>query len=122
GVLGGGEQRAIQADTTGLVVHLVLVAAALWDLDRDVEVHCRALSCWSIPTEQSRVPVGRPAPAPPTSLVHRITGRGAGRVGTWVPGPASDPSEETALGFGRRIGDTLRVPGRGVRRAIVVLV
>ena len=38
-VLGGGEQRPVEADPAGLVVHLVLVALPLGDLDRDVELH-----------------------------------------------------------------------------------
>src|SRR5689334_19218701 len=36
---GRGEEPTVQADPTGLVVHLVLVPRTLRDLDRDVELH-----------------------------------------------------------------------------------
>src|SRR6185312_11147686 len=38
-VLGGGEQRAVQPDPTAVMIHLVLVATALRNLDQDVEIH-----------------------------------------------------------------------------------
>jgi len=38
-VLGGGEQGAVQPDSTALVIHLVLVAGSLGDLDGDVKLH-----------------------------------------------------------------------------------
>jgi hypothetical protein len=39
GVAGAGEQPPVQPDATGVVVHLVLVALPLRDLDGDVELH-----------------------------------------------------------------------------------
>src|SRR5690606_26400842 len=39
GVARRGEQHPVEPDATGLVVHLVLVALPLRDLDRDVELH-----------------------------------------------------------------------------------
>src|SRR5205085_4765082 len=38
-VAGRGEQHPVQADPAGDVIHLVLVAYALGDLNRDVELH-----------------------------------------------------------------------------------
>ena len=43
-VLGRGEQRPVQADPAGRVIHLVLVAVPLGNLNRDVEIHGRPLS------------------------------------------------------------------------------
>ncbi len=43
-VLSRGEERAVQPDATGLVVHLVLVAVTLGDLNRNVEIHIHAPS------------------------------------------------------------------------------
>ena len=39
GVLSGGEQSAVKANAPTLVVDLVLVAAAAWNFDGDVELH-----------------------------------------------------------------------------------
>src|SRR6185369_15141089 len=60
-VLRRGEQGPVQADPAGVVVHLVLVAAALGDLDGDVEVH-GSLLLVSVRGWFGRRPVGRPAP------------------------------------------------------------
>ena len=44
-VAGAGEQHPVQPDASRGVVHLVLVALPLRDLDRDVELHGCSLSC-----------------------------------------------------------------------------
>ncbi len=47
-ILGSGEEGAVEPDSSGLVVNLVLVAVPLGNLDRDVEVQHRALpSSWT---------------------------------------------------------------------------
>lgn len=54
----------------------------------------------------------------------RAISPGASPIVSYTAGPADAPGEpeETTVGFGQRIGDTLRVPGRGLRRAVVVVV
>src|ERR1700704_4160532 len=64
------------------------------------------------------MPVGRPAPAPASSVGDRT-----GRV---LPGRRVLSCAATGgrgdVGIGRRIGDTVRLPGRRARRSLIVLV
>lgn len=42
-VLRRGEQGAVETDATGLMVHLVLILVATWNLDRHIEVQALRL-------------------------------------------------------------------------------
>src|SRR6185312_2514774 len=56
GVLGGREQRTVQPDATGPVVHLVLVALPLRDLNRHIELHTPSPSLPRPPPRSASAP------------------------------------------------------------------
>src|SRR5207245_2665917 len=106
-VTGRGEESTVQADPTGLVVHLVLVPRTLRDLDRDVELHRWLLHDQHIvlvikcPSRRCVIAKGAGGRARAEALAGRETACGAGRASRSAPSRTGRAIRETTGDAGR---------------------